>query len=174
MKSFMFKRIETLHWGPLIPIQYDNAQRVHVVFINTSYLTTATAKSLRTDKPRIKDPYAPIVFGVGFDGVGPHRAYENGKETRTHGVWRAMLRRCYGAEYRPAYEGATVCEDWHNFQVFAEWYKSKGGLEHSLELDKDILIKGNKLYHPERCILVSKQLNLQHRMFARDRKKCVI
>ena len=44
------------------------------------------------------------------------------------------------------YIGCTVCEEWHNYQNFAQWHE-----EHYYEvpneimcLDKDILIKGNK------------------------------
>ena len=45
------------------------------------------------------------------------------------------------------YLDVTVCEEWHNFQNFAKWfyenyYEISG---EKMRLDKDILIKGNKM-----------------------------
>ena len=53
------------------------------------------------------------------------------------------------------YIGCTVCELWHNFQNFAEWYDENysAGME-GYHLDKDIKIKGNKVYSPSTCMFV--------------------
>lgn len=163
-----FTRFATLHCGDAVTYHYDNKDRVHIFFVNTGYLTHTSARRIRaTSPPRIKDPYAPLVFGVGFDGVGPHGTYNQRRETRTHGVWRAMLRRCYGDEYRPAYDGCTVCEEWHNFQNFAAWYEAAGGCA-GMELDKDIKEAGNKEYHPSKCAIVTKVENLAARVLTQE------
>ena len=59
------------------------------------------------------------------------------------------------------YDDCIVCEEWHNFQNFAEWYE-----ENYYEvdgkptfLDKDILIKGNKIYSPQTCVFVPRLIN---------------
>ena len=64
-------------------------------------------------------------------------------------------------EKRPTYEGCRVHESWHNFQTFSEWYhenyyKIEG---QRMELDKDILCKGNKIYSPSTCVFVPKIIN---------------
>lgn len=61
----------------------------------------------------------------------------------------------------PTYKGCTVCDEWHNFQVFAKWYDENYYLldDQRTELDKDILIKGNKTYSPETCVFVPQRIN---------------
>ena len=75
-----------------------------------------------------------------------------------------MLTRCYSDKFieKDNYIDCEVCDEWKNFQNFAEWYN-----EHkyvipdldTLELDKDIKFKGNKIYSPETCLLIPKRLN---------------
>ena len=80
-------------------------------------------------------------------------------------AWRKMLLRCYDENYRstyPAYVGCTVCKEWHCYQNFAEWY-SKNYYEvigHRMHIDKDILVKDNKAYSPETCLIVPQRINM--------------
>ena len=116
-------------------------------------------------KGQIKNPMTPSVFGVGFMGIGDYKSCdENGKNTKCYEVWKSMLMRCYDSKYyekRPTYKGCRVCENWWNFQVFAEWYYShfyeiEGQI---MNLDKDILKKGNKVYSPDTCLFVPQCIN---------------
>ena len=113
----------------------------------------------------VKNPMTASVCGVGFIGKGKFKPYdENGKATKCYNTWVHMLRRCYDPKYQekhPTYKGCTVCKEWWNFQVFAEWYYShfyeiEGQI---MNLDKDILKKGNKIYSPETCIFVPQFIN---------------
>jgi len=75
-----------------------------------------------------------------------------------------MFKRCYSEEYltrKPAYRGCTVCEEWHNFQNFAKWYDENYYeiLNEKMQLDKDILYKGNKIYSPNNCIFTPQRIN---------------
>lgn len=103
-----------------------------------------------------------LVRGVGYNSGGKHELRIDGKSTTTYGLWVNMLNRCYSSEYHervPTYIGCTVADEWLDFQVFAEWvfnYKYKGD---NYQLDKDLLIEGNKIYSPETCCLVPVQLN---------------
>ena len=59
----------------------------------------------------------------------------------------------------------TVCTDWINFQSFAAWcesqefFNAKDGNGKSYQLDKDILVKGNKIYSPDTCCFIPSQIN---------------
>lgn len=117
-------------------------------------------------KGKIKNPMTPSFWGVGFIGKGRFKAYdENGKHTKCYDIWVNMLMRCYCSKYQdknPTYKGCTLCQEWYNFQVFAEWYYEhyyEFGSNERMELDKDILNKRNKVYSPNDCIFVPKFIN---------------
>ena len=70
-----------------------------------------------------------------------------------------MIDRCYSDKYhekRPSYRNCEVCEEWQDFQVFAEWYDNNhpddGGNYH---LDKEIMVDGNRVYSPHTCMFVT-------------------
>lgn len=102
------------------------------------------------------------VHNVGYMGEGIHSSREYSKVNPVYRVWVDMLKRCYSLTYASkfvTYRGCTVHPDWHNFQVFAEWYTNNDSYGLGYELDKDILFKGNKVYSAETCCLVPKELN---------------
>jgi hypothetical protein len=84
-----------------------------------------------------------------------------------------MLKRCYNVEYSKkdnAYMDCEVCDEWFNFQNFAKWYDENFyEIEgEKIHLDKDILIKGNKIYSPETCVFVPARINI---LFAKSKSK---
>lgn len=100
------------------------------------------------------------VYGIGYVGYGKY-SYKTDKQV--YKKWAHMLTRCYDGIYNkiyPTYEGCYVCEEWHNFQNFAKWYYDNiWDYDGVYSLDKDILIKGNKCYSPQTCLLVNVQIN---------------
>ena len=116
----------------------------------------------RIRSKEVKNPFYPIVYGVGFMGNGDYKAVINKKRTKEYEAWTGMLARCYSEEYKkscPTYKDCTVDPRWHNFQNFcediqhlegyAEWKASKKSREYAL--DKDTLIEGNKTYSKDTC-----------------------
>ena len=85
--------------------------------------------------------------------------------SRLNYIYSNMKNRCYN-EKNIHYQnyggrGITVCDEWLNFQNFAEWfYDNYYECNNEIMcLDKDILCKGNKIYSPENCIFVPKRIN---------------
>ena len=75
--------------------------------------------------------------------------------------WKDLLRRCYSEKFlqgSPTYRGCSVCEEWKTFSNFMAWMKTQPWK--GKELDKDILIPGNKVYSPETCVFVSNEVNV--------------
>lgn len=105
----------------------------------------------------------PEFLGVGFFGEGKYKARVNGAKTRAYINWSSMLTRCYSEKYikRRNYERCSVCSDWLNFQTFAKWHELNyySVANDTVELDKDIIKKGNDVYSPETCIYVPHKLN---------------
>ena len=74
--------------------------------------------------------------------------------------WAAMLRRCYNKSYQekyPTYTDCKVCDDWLIFSNFRRWMEKQNWQEK--ELDKDLLVKGNRIYSPEKCIFIDSAVN---------------
>ena len=99
----------------------------------------------------------PVMCGVGYRGS------ENVDcKSESYLKWHDMLNRCYNAKFherQPQYMRCTVCEEWLNYSNFKVWYEKNKIHEMSLDLDKDILFKGNKVYSPETCCFVPHALN---------------
>lgn len=114
--------------------------------------------SLKTGS--IKNKYHPSIYGVGFMGIGE---YDSKKDKQAHSHFTSMFERCYdmvAMEKRHTYAGCEVRDDWHDFQEFAKWcYSQKGFNEHKWQLDKDILVRGNKIYASENCCFVPSDIN---------------
>lgn len=115
-----------------------------------------------------------LIFEVGYNSRGSHKAFSDGKQTNGYFVWRSMIERCYSAKYHekcPTYIGCSVANEWHDFQDFAEWFYNNPYTDKGYHLDKDILIKGNKVYSSETCCLVPQELNKL--LTSRDRARGV-
>lgn len=105
-----------------------------------------------------------LVYGVGNYEAGKFKRKIDKKETKESQLWTNMLARCYGknvSENRPSYENCTVSDNFKNFQYFAEWCQDQVGFGIiGFQLDKDILVKGNKIYSEDTCVFIPRKLNL--------------
>lgn len=104
-----------------------------------------------------------LLYGVGNCDKGEHLSSVNGRKTKAYSLWSAMLYRCYDKECHkknPTYIGCTVSEDFKSFQYFAGWCPSQIGFGNiGWNLDKDLLIKGNKQYNKDCCVFVPQHIN---------------
>lgn len=150
---------ETKNCGRCFIIDYKNYNNVTVMFCEPFCVVRCNLGSLQ--KGHVSNPMFPTVLGKGYIGVGTHSSKNCG---RIYKLWVGVLRRCLGDKYS-AYKDATVCDDWLNFQNFAEWcysqkfFNAKDDFGNSYHLDKDILVKGNKIYSPEFCRFVPSSVN---------------
>ena len=144
-------------------IEYRMNRDIDVYFPEYNWITKNSAyKEFKNGS--IICPYEKRYFGVGYLGEGKYKTRENGKSTKCYYTWIHMLERCYSEKYKnkySTYEGCIVCEEWLNFQNFAKWfYENYYEIEgERIELDKDILIKGNKVYSPNTCVFVPQRIN---------------
>lgn len=96
----------------------------------------------------------------GFNSGGKHNVTVKGIETTVHSKWRNMIKRCYETKYHlthPTYVGCSVCDEWMDFQVYAEWFETHN--VDGFDVDKDLKVVGNKIYSPEFCEFVPQQIN---------------
>lgn len=110
----------------------------------------------------VKDRFKRTCFGIGY--IGGTR-YKSTKDKNAYQVWRDMIKRCYYEQFhkiQPNYRDCFVCDEWHNFQTFADWYYKNypSEKEHGeMQLDKDIVVDGNKEYSPSKCAFVTPREN---------------
>lgn len=104
-----------------------------------------------------------LVYGFGTnDADYAISRVVNGKKVTcpTYTVWHSMISRCYSIkcqERRPTYQGCCVCEEWRSFSRFRAWMTLQDHV--NLQLDKDILVPGNKVYSPSTCVFVTPMVN---------------
>lgn len=103
-----------------------------------------------------------FIYGIGYNSGGKHKTSEYGKRTKIYSDWKGMFRRCYSQRSlsrNPTYTACTVADEWHDYQAFAEWRENHKYGELGYELDKDLLVAGNKTYSPETCCLIPQEIN---------------
>jgi len=99
------------------------------------------------------------IFGLGINNLSEN-VYLYGKASKPYQTWKGMLERCYSSKChskRPTYIGCTVAPEWLYFSNFKKWYDEN--YKEGFELDKDILVEGNKVYSPDTCRFVPQNIN---------------
>ena len=140
-------------------IEYVNSKNITIEFIATGYQAKVNSSNIYAGAA--KDLMHKSVHGVGFIGQGNTKRAIKGKATKAYITWSDMLQRCYSEKEqarKPCYKGCSVHRDWHNFQVFAEWF-DRNYIE-GYQLDKDIKIEGNRVYSADACLFVSGKENV--------------
>lgn len=115
------------------------------------------------------------VFGIGInDAKYIVQPIINNEKIRCpiYVTWLGMMTRCYSEKYQnrqPTYKGCIVCDEWLTFSNFRSWMIDKEW--RGLDLDKDIITPGNKIYSPKNCRFISPGLNklLNDRLKARGK-----
>lgn len=114
-----------------------------------------------------------LVYGVGINDTDyavtkrETIGYVNGNQKQKliwicpyYRVWTGMLMRCYSSKYQekyPTYKGCSVSEDWLRFSNFKSWMETQDW--EGKQLDKDLLLEGNKVYSAETCVFASGMVN---------------
>ena len=102
---------------------------------------------------------------IGVNNNGKYRSAVKGKVTKEYRSWNNLISRISNKkqlEKYPNYKNCSICEDWLIFDNFAKWHEENYYEidNETMCLDKDILIKGNKIYSPETCIYVPNSINV--------------
>ena len=123
-----------------------------------------------------KNPFFASVYGYGYLGIDKEgnvpkiSELKDGKCVNTweYNKWQHMLKRCFDNKYKekePTYKNVTCCDRWLCFANFLEDLEAlkkeyNWSEDIKLNLDKDILHKGNKIYSLENCVLVPNWINM--------------
>ncbi len=145
------------NYGKFKVLAWDGYKDITIEFLDTGFITKTRSESIASGS--VKDKLKRSVFGFGYIGDGEFST----KDKKAYSRWSGILKRCYSDDYqikKPTYKGCTVCDDWLNFQNFAEWfylnYPDDGD---DYQIDKDLKVIGNKIYSPKTCMFVSSVVN---------------
>lgn len=101
-----------------------------------------------------------LICGVGINDY-KGSVFINGKTIPSYQTWKHMLERCYMEVPRVGrkntYADCSVCDEWLRFSNFKKWYDEN--YRDGYQIDKDILIQGNRIYSPETCCFVPNEIN---------------
>ena len=160
-------------------LKYNNTANVEIQFLKTGFEIFARFGDIR--KGEVKDPHSPSVCGVGVLGT-KYQPTVNGVQTKEYVLWKSMLERCYSDTLKkryPTYEDCEVSENFKSYEYFYEWcHKQIGfGVEgngNPFQLDKDLLVKGNKVYSESTCVFIPKEINSLLIKRGASRGECLI
>ena len=160
-KDCVGKVCKSLNSGDFKILKYNDKKNVEIRFLKTGFEAVVELGSIRNGY--VKGCYSPSVHGVGVSGTKyPIRV--NGILTKEYELWRNMLKRCYSDSFKkkyPTYEGCQVSDNFKSYEYFYEWCNKQIGFGvDGFELDKDLLVKGNKVYSESACVFIHKDINL--------------
>ena len=96
-----------------------------------------------------------LVYGVGINDVMiPYFT-----KTTIWKTWNGIIRRTdnrdpkWIEQSKKSYLDCTLDSRWYKLSAFKEWIEQWDDFENK-EVDKDILIPGNKIYGPDTCLMV--------------------
>ena len=154
--------------GDCIVVEYRGAKDVTVRFEDTGFETTVAMYSLQ--KGEVKDRLKPSFYGVGVVG----EAFV--KNDPMYNTWMCMLNRCYGATHtkkNSPYKDCSVSENFKYYPYFKEWCNKQIGFGNKgWALDKDILVKGNRVYSEDTCCLVPAEINNLLTRYTKESDTC--
>ena len=154
------KVCKSLNSGDFKILKYNDSRNVEILFLKTGYETLVRLDHIKSGK--VKDPYSLSVCGVGIVGT-KYQISEYGRNTKEYVLWKSMLERCYSTALKkryPTYEYCKVSENFKYYEYFYEWCNKQIGFNsEGWHLDKDLLVKGNKVYSESTCVFLPAEIN---------------
>jgi len=100
---------------------------------------------------------------LGVHGIGTNDAdyqvYTEEYKCPFYRKWEGIIKRCSEGHQKryPSYKGCTLSPKWTSFLSFKGWMIEQDW--EGKEIDKDLLVFGNRIYGPEFCCFISHQIN---------------
>lgn len=123
----------------------------------------------------VKNPNHRSVCGIGYLGEGVYKGQVDKIRNKSYLIWKNILLRCYETDsikFKPTSKNCSVVEEWHNYQTFAKWFEEN--YVEGFELDKDIIVKGNRIYGPTTCCFVPPDINKLIKAYDYPEKNCPV
>ena len=146
-------------------VKCNDSKNVEIQFLKTGFETVVQLGHIKSGK--VKDKHLPSVYSVGVLGT-KYPPTISGRNTKEYDLWTSMLERCYSDNFKnkhPTYKDCEVSDNFKSYEYFYEWCQNQIGFGNDgngnpFHLDKDLLIKGNKVYSEDSCVFIPVDVNL--------------
>lgn len=136
-------------------IYHIDGNNLNSKYTNLIYVSDKEFRDLKNGSISVKD----------LGRVQEYVPFLNISRMKARRLWNDMWSRCYNEKLHkryPEYKDCTICDYWlEDKERFYKWveenYYTIG--DEQIDLDKDILFKGNKVYSPETCVFVPHTIN---------------
>lgn len=158
-KNIVGKTFSSNQYGDFIVCSIEYGGNVLIEFVKTGFVTKVKKSAVINGE--VKDKLYPSVCGVGVTGC-KYLTWENGKSLPEYVVWKGMIERCYSERVQkrsPTYLNCRVSENFKKYEYFYEWMNECAYYRDGWALDKDLLVRDNKIYSEETCVFLPKELN---------------
>ena len=152
------------YYKNLYPLNNDQYQALKRYFKITGDDSEKVILNVMNDIQYMPDTWSVQCLKPVMCGKGYHGRSDVDCKSKAYLRWHDMMNRCYNEKFHernPQYRECTVCEEWWNFSNFEKWYNDNWYIidAETMDLDKDILIKGNNEYSPATCCIVPHGIN---------------
>lgn len=142
-------------------IEYISPKNITIKFDDGTIVKNLYFSNIKQGK--VKNFNKPSVYGIGYIGYGENSMSTNNKNIASS-KWQKIFYRSYDENYHKdnvTYKECSVDSRWYCFQNFRKWFENnfKPHMDKTWHLDKDLLVKGNKIYSPETCCFVPPEIN---------------
>lgn len=134
---------------------FQEKMKIYIVrFLETNNYQYAASNLI--SRLGIRDISKPVYYGVGFVKAINNKPVDI--KIQSFEIWKKMIGQCYSGKIK-MYENVSVCEEWHNYCNFREWYDNNYLKGFDLCLNKALFTMDNKICSPETCCFLPKELN---------------
>lgn len=152
-------RFQNKHGEWFSVIEYKNCTDVLIKFDIDLYPRVVKSKDIIRRALRARN--GRTIMGTACVGEGLYlTSYSTGRATPAYQKYTNIIERCYFPNNlvdARNYKDCRVSDEWLNYQNFARWYYQQPGADLGFQIDKDLT--GSRIYGPEYCYLLPKEIN---------------
>ena len=159
--KYLGKVFPSNNYGDVEVIEVLEGSKLKVKFLNTGNIRIYDKVSVT--RKEMRDVEAFPVYTTGIQDIKGYLV-KGQPHPKDYSVWNNIRQRCYNLNTQdklyPQYAGCTMSDDFLVFSKFKEWYNNQIGCDQDgWHIDKDLLVKRNKVYSAETCVLLPQQIN---------------
>lgn len=156
-ENFVGYKNTTSYGVPYEVVEYLGLSKYRVLFLDGNNYSAIFHKSSILTNTMIT-PFTRVRGGIGYVGIGKYPASHTNE---AYPFWVNLWSRLGKVEYTRniCYVDCSVQPEWESLQNFSDWYFSSEFKDSKWQLDKDILVPGNRKYGPETCVIVPPEVN---------------